>query len=162
MLNGLLDGQSYNSSGLADTISKQAQVGTMVGIDEGEEDEEEKKKGDQNILGFVTMLSLRTYAAEKWHQEIMEFVLEKSKKFNASHDQFQAILTNPKLHVGLFVNERILNLSPYIVPTLHDQLRQDIEWLMKEHPDEAVNYKFDYLLVLTKVYKQLAQKQQKK
>jgi len=36
--------------------------------------------------------------------------------------------------VGLLLNERILNLTPQVVPTLHEQLIEDLKWLKKENP----------------------------
>jgi hypothetical protein len=36
LINSLLDGQGFNSSELADLITKQVELGTMIGVEEGD------------------------------------------------------------------------------------------------------------------------------
>jgi len=56
LINGLLDGMSYKSSQLADLITKQGMVGTMIGC----EDEDENPK-ERNIFSLATILNLGLY-----------------------------------------------------------------------------------------------------
>jgi protein BCP1 len=44
LINGYLDGLSFRSTELADLIVKQAELGTMVGTEDNDEDEPEYKK----------------------------------------------------------------------------------------------------------------------
>ncbi len=54
--------------------------------------------------------------------------------------------------VGLLLNERILNMSPYLVPTLHEQFMVDLDWLKKEEPNDFSKFAFEHVLVLSKIY----------
>lgn len=53
----------------------------------------------------------------------------------------------------MLINERILNCSPFIVPTLHTQFLEDLKWVKEDDPEEGSKYNFDYLLVVSKVFK---------
>jgi hypothetical protein len=56
-----------------------------------------------------------------------------------------------KKNVGLLVNERLINMPPTIVPDLHAQLPDDLEFTKKQDDIEnPAEFKYDYLLVLTK------------
>lgn len=54
LINNLLDGNQYNSSELADIITKQVELGTMVGVSE----ENSHLLKDKEILGFATILNI--------------------------------------------------------------------------------------------------------
>ncbi|CAD8066101.1 unnamed protein product [Paramecium sonneborni] len=145
-INGYLEGISFKSSELANIICDQVELGTMV----GQEDED-------NVFGFTTILNIGEIKSNAIG-EILHYVDAKSQQYNKQHQQLQHILQTPK-KVGLFINERILNLAPQLIPILHNQLREDINWLQKEDPNNSLT-NLDYLLVITKCFKDNDQQKQ--
>ena len=54
-------------------------------------------------------------------------------------------------NVGLLLNERLINMPPQIVPDLHAQLPEDLEFTKEQDDiDDEAEFDYDYLLVLTK------------
>ncbi|CAD8072877.1 unnamed protein product [Paramecium primaurelia] len=145
-MNGYLEGISFKSSELANIICDQVELGTMV----GQEDED-------NVFGFTTILNIGEIKSNVIG-EILHYVDTKSQQFNKQHQQLQHIFQTPK-KIGLFINERILNLAPQLVPILHNQLKEDINWLQKEDPSNSLT-NLDYLLVITKSFKDNDQQKQ--
>ena len=84
--------------------------------------------------------------------EICEFIASKSKLHNDRHEEFISILKNPK--TGLFVNERLLNMTPVIAPVLHNQLAEDLKWVRDNKEIDSSRFQFEYLVVLTKLYRE--------
>ncbi|KAM3129204.1 hypothetical protein pb186bvf_018679 [Paramecium bursaria] len=147
LINGYLDGISFRSSELTDTIIGQPVIGTMIGVEDS-----------HDIYGFSTILNLGQYQTLQVIQEIYHYITLKSQHYNKQHQKFVEILKTPQ-QVGLFINERILNLSPQLIPHLHEQLSEDLKWAKNEGEQ---NLDYQYLLFISKVYKQPNQKQQKK
>ncbi|CAK79692.1 unnamed protein product (macronuclear) [Paramecium tetraurelia] len=145
-INGYLEGISFKSSELANIICDQVELGTMV----GQEDED-------NVFGFTTILNIGEIKSNAIG-EILHYVDTKSQQYNKQHQQLQHIFQTPK-KIGLFINERILNLAPQLVPILHNQLKEDINWLQKEDPSNSLT-NLDYLLVITKCFKDNDQQKQ--
>ncbi|CAK64251.1 unnamed protein product (macronuclear) [Paramecium tetraurelia] len=145
-INGYLEGISFKSSELANIICDQVELGTMV----GQEDED-------NVFGFTTILNIGEIKSNAIG-EILHYVDTKSQQYNKQHQQLQHIFQTPK-KIGLFINERILNLAPQLVPILHNQLKEDINWLQKEDPSNPLT-NLDYLLVITKCFKDNDQQKQ--
>ena len=67
---------------------------------------------------------------------------------------------------GLLVNERILNLPPELIPSLHDSLLKDMEWAQQNavKPFTKQEFQFKKLLIVSKCYqeKRYNEKAQKK
>lgn len=104
LINGYLDGLSYRSSDLAHLIVEQAQVGTMIGTANDDQETFIKGNKDKNILGFATVMSVIRYQKQNVFQEIMKYVEDKSKIHNPKHEDFLKILATN--NIGLFINER--------------------------------------------------------
>ena len=83
-------------------------------------------------------------------KEIVQYVVSKSKSFNENHDLFYKILTTNTNQIGLLINERMINLSPQLVPTLHNQLCQDINWIKEQKNEDTPAFNFKYILCLSK------------
>eukprot|EP01016_Furgasonia_blochmanni_P021840 TRINITY_DN2397_c0_g2_i1.p1 TRINITY_DN2397_c0_g2~~TRINITY_DN2397_c0_g2_i1.p1 ORF type:complete len:333 (+),score=72.94 TRINITY_DN2397_c0_g2_i1:106-1104(+) len=160
LINGYLDGFSFKSSELAEIICNQAVVGTMIGC---EEDENEKGKvQDKNVFAFATILNMNRYEKISVMKEIVSFVVGKSKTHNENHEAFIQTLTTSAHKIGLLVNERIINLPPKCVPVLHNQVVEDLKWVMEQNDEEERMYfNLDYLLCVTKVFKNIEVKSKK-
>jgi protein BCP1 len=151
LLNGYLDGLSFGSSELCDLVIEQVEVGTMIGVaEEGEEEENNDKNKhkikNRDVLGFATVIEIGRLGKSKVGNEILGFILEKSAKFNDKHKKLEEILGG-KFKTGLLLNERIVNLSPQLIPILHGQILEDLKWAGNEGMGE---YQFDYIVCLTK------------
>jgi len=83
-------------------------------------------------------------------KEIITYVLNKSDAHNDKHNELLQILKEEPEKVGLVINERMINLSPQLVPTLHNQLLEDIKWVIQENGEEAALFDLKYLLFLSK------------
>ena len=168
LLNGYLDGLSFGSSELCDLVIDQVEVGTMIGVAEDDESNENPQKKEaaqkkekeavqkrenskkaqkqRDVLGFATVIEMSKLGKSKVGGEILSFIQEKSAKFNDKHSKLEEILGG-KYKVGLLLNERIVNLSPQLIPILHGQVLEDIKWAEEEGRGE---YKFDFIICLTK------------
>lgn len=123
----------------------------MIGtFDSDEEDMIKKipnKQPEKNILGFATILNMFDLIKKNVGQEISNYIIEKSKNYNDKHDDFVKVLNENT--IGLFINERIVNLSPKLVPILHKQLIEDINWIKSESKG-ITKFNFDYILCISK------------
>jgi protein BCP1 len=81
---------------------------------------------------------------------MMNYVAGKSETHNQHHNELLQILKEETEKVGVVINERMLNLSPQLIPTLHNQLCEDIKWVIQEGGQHAPLFDLKYLLFLTK------------
>jgi protein BCP1 len=157
LINGLLDGLSYKSSQLADLITKQAIVGTMIGC----EDDDENPK-DRDIIAFASILNLGLYQKEDVIAEIIKFIVEKSAKHNINHENFTKILDSEYKNIGLLVNERVVNMSPKLTPVLHQEVGKDVNWIRAQNDSDAQYFNLKYLLGISKCFKDIKLSEKKK
>jgi len=149
LLNGLLDGLSFRSSDLANIVCDQVVVGTMIGVD-GDDD----KPNEKSVIAFTTLLPLKAYENQDVMKEIIGYIVSKSETHNENHQAFFSVLKDQTDKVGLLINERMINLSPQLVPTLHGQLCEDVNWIQNEKTEDSALFNLKYILVLSKCYKE--------
>jgi len=149
LLNGLLDGLSFRSSDLANIVCDQVVVGTMIGVDGDDE-----KPNEKNVIAFTSLLPLKPYENQDVMKEIVSYIVQKSEVHNENHQAFFDILRNQTDKVGLLINERMINLSPQLVPTLHGQLCEDVNWVQNENNEDSAAFRLKYVLCLSKSYKE--------
>ena len=105
LINGYLDGLSYRSSDLAQLISDQKDLGTMIGTaDDEEENAIKNMPKDKSILAFATLMSLQQYQKQKVFEEILKYIEDKSNKHNDRHAELIKLIKEK--NVGLLINER--------------------------------------------------------
>jgi hypothetical protein len=128
----------------------------MIGVDD-----EDENPNERNVLGFTTILNVNYYQVrsntiiftpkqQDVMKEIIAYVLNKSESHNEQHNDLLQILQGEPEKVGLVINERMINLSPQLVPTLHNQLCEDIKWNIQENTEEAPLFDLKYLLFFSK------------
>jgi len=83
-------------------------------------------------------------------KEIVQYIVHKSETHNENHEKFLHILQNQTNKIGLLINERMLNLPPQLIPTLHNQLCEDIKWIKEQNDEDSKVFDLRYLLVLSK------------
>lgn len=123
----------------------------MIGIFDEEEEQKMLAKPlefqQRDIIGFSTFINLNNYKDKECIKQILKFVLEKNEKTNSNKSNFKSLLETKK--IGLLLNERMINLSPQLVPHLHTQVQEDLKWLKQEDAMIYKNYEFDYILILS-------------
>ncbi|RHX96660.1 hypothetical protein DYB25_009785 [Aphanomyces astaci] len=136
--NNFLPPTALDTSNLADIIVKQVSIGSMVCCE-----------GETDVFGFITALSLKTYANAPSIRQIHSLVLEKCPK--DLKPRLTSILSSKT--VGLVLNRRMINLPYQLVPHLHSALQQDIDWAVENSIDPAIkaSFNFDYFLILAGV-----------
>eukprot|EP01017_Pseudomicrothorax_dubius_P028763 TRINITY_DN3440_c0_g2_i3.p1 TRINITY_DN3440_c0_g2~~TRINITY_DN3440_c0_g2_i3.p1 ORF type:complete len:317 (+),score=93.25 TRINITY_DN3440_c0_g2_i3:29-979(+) len=159
LINGLLDGLSFRSSQLADIVVNQSVVGTMVGVAD-DEDNAGRPNKDKNVFAFATILNLTLYRDKDVIKEIKKFILDKNKAHNDEDESFITAVDAPR--VGFFINERILNVPPQLVPILHKQLLEDLKWVREQDEEDSRAFTFDYIIGISKCHKDAGSKSKKK
>ncbi|CAG9329769.1 unnamed protein product [Blepharisma stoltei] len=114
-------------SQLADLICNQ-EIGTFLVADNGE-------KPEDNILGFITIVNLS--APSDISSYLMNYL---SSKGDIS-------ITNNH-RVGFLICERIVNLPIELIPVLHNQLVEDVNWAIEKFPQAYAQY--DFIISLSK------------
>jgi BCCIP len=78
------------------------------------------------------------------------YILGKSETHNQFHQDLVKLLQSETDKIGVYINERMLNLPPYLVPHLHNQICEDIKWVIQENQPEAPQFDLKYMLFMTK------------
>jgi BCCIP len=91
-----------------------------------------KFNSQRDVFGFSTILSLthqpKSGERPKFLNQIIDYVNSKAKKYCPKNkiEAFQTILKTK--NVGLLLAERVVNLPVDIVPNLHTELPDDLEF----------------------------------
>ncbi|GFP83531.1 protein bccip homolog [Phtheirospermum japonicum] len=131
LLKSYLDNKLWDLSGFVDLILGQPTVGTVVKI-ENDEDE-----GNNECITGIT-----DYLLKVCHDTD---VIAKLKSLVRDHAQ----------DVGLMVSQRVVNLPPQLLPPLYDGLFDEIEWATEDEPTKELqnSFRFKYYLIISKIYK---------
>ncbi|KAF4549345.1 putative p21-C-terminal region-binding protein [Elsinoe fawcettii] len=143
LLRQLLDADAtlFDLSALADLILSQPHLGSTVKCDGQESDP----------YAFLTVISLKAHAANPAVQTLTSYLSTRSKT-NPSLAPLSAILADESAHVGLVLQERLVNMPTEIVPPMYTMLREELQWATEEQ--QAVD--FTHYLVLSKTYSEVA------
>ncbi|XP_072934598.1 protein BCCIP homolog [Epargyreus clarus] len=136
---------------LTQIIISQNYVGSVVkqclddGIDEDEEDD-----GSDGVFGVTTVINITKRKDDPCIQQVRA-LLTKLAEDNAN-DKTKAlvnkILNDVSKHVGLVINERILNIPAAISVPLFASLQTELEKAVKKN----MPYTFQYLVWICKIY----------
>ncbi|XP_021290290.1 protein BCCIP homolog isoform X2 [Herrania umbratica] len=146
LLQSYLDNKQWDLSGFIDLITGQPTVGTVVKLEDDE---------DNGVFSVLTALNLGRYKDHKCITEIKEFLLnichEKDKIGN-----LRSLLGDKAQDVGLLVSQRVVNLPPELLPHLYDALFDEVSWATEDEPTEELrdSFRFKFYVLVTKIYKQ--------
>ncbi|KAF2225251.1 protein bcp1 [Elsinoe ampelina] len=143
LLRQLLDADAtlFDLSSLADLILSQPHLGSTVKCD-GQ---------DSDPYAFLTVLSLRTHAANPALQTLTAYLQSRSRT-NPSLAPLSTLLSNPDAHVGLILSEKLINMPTEIVPPMYTMLLEELIWAAEEkRPVDFTHY-----VVLSKTYSEVA------
>jgi len=148
----LLDGSQYSSSELADLIINYPSLGTLItNVPSAEE-----AKDQRDLYGIAGLYNLSRHSKKsKCMGEIQNFVLQHAQK-NLQEAEFQKLkMLFEKTNIAVLLNERVLNLPPKLVPSIHQLVLEALEWTnQQDDVENPSDYKFDYVLFMTKAYKE--------
>ncbi|GMI71840.1 hypothetical protein like AT2G44510 [Hibiscus trionum] len=145
LLQSYLDDKQWDLSGFVDLILEQTTVGTVVKLEDDE---------DNGVFSIITALNLGRYKDHKCFTELKEFLLnicpEKDKTGN-----LRSLLGDKAQDVGLLVSQRVVNLPPQLLPHLYDALFDEISWATEDEPTEELrnSFRFKFYIVVSKIYK---------
>lgn len=148
LLQNYLDDKQWDLSGLVDLVLAQTTVGTVVKIEDDE---------DNALFALLTALNLGRYKDQKSIIEIKGYLLKVCQD-NSLVRELKSLLEDQAEHVGLIVSQRVMNLPPQLLPHLYDGLFDEISWATEDEPTEDLrkSFRFKYYVLMTKFYKKVA------
>ncbi|CAL5338947.1 unnamed protein product [Camellia sinensis] len=144
LLQTYLDDKQWDLSGFVDLILGQTTVGTIVKIEEDEDD---------TPYSVVTALNLRRYKDHICIKELKEFLLQVCKEKDLL-DNLKLVFGEQAQTVGLLVSQRVVNLPPQLLPPLYDALFDEVSWATEDEPTEELrkSFCFKHYLLVTRIY----------
>ncbi|PSR88146.1 Protein BCCIP like [Actinidia chinensis var. chinensis] len=144
LLQTYIDDKQWDLSGFVDLILGQTTVGTVVKIDEDEDD---------TPYSVVTALNLGRYKDHKCVKEIKDVLLKQCKEKDVL-DNLRSFLGVQAQNVGLLVSQRVVNLPPQLLPPLYDALFDEVSWATEDEPTAELrkSFCFKYYLLVTRIY----------
>ncbi|GBP51262.1 Protein BCCIP homolog [Eumeta japonica] len=140
---------------LAQIIISQNYVGSVVkqclddGID-GDDDDDDDDDGSNGVFGVTTIINITKRKDEKCIQQIRELLvsLANDNADDKTKELIKKILEDDSNHVGLLINERILNIPAAISVPLFSSLESELgKAIQKNMP-----YNFQYIVWICKTY----------
>ncbi|XP_021997376.1 protein BCCIP homolog isoform X2 [Helianthus annuus] len=117
-----LDNKEWDLSGFVDLILQQTTVGTVIKIEEDE---------DNGIYGFISALNMQRYKDCKCMMEVKEYLLKVCQDKEIK-DKLRTYFGGQAEHVGLVISQRVVNLPPQLLPPLYDGLFDEISWAIED------------------------------
>ncbi|KNA23613.1 hypothetical protein SOVF_023470 [Spinacia oleracea] len=149
LLQSYLDDKQWDVSGFVDLILAQTTVGSVVKIEDDE---------DEGLFALLTALNLGRYKDNKCINEVRDYLLKVCGEKNTV-GELKRLLEDQADHVGLLVSQRVMNLPPQLLPHLYNSLFDEISWATEDEPtkDLRESFRFKHYLLLTRIYKKKAQ-----
>lgn len=140
-----LDDKQWDLSGFVDLILGQTTVGTVVKIEDDEEN---------TIWSVVTALNLYRYKEHKCIMELKEYLLTVCREKDFSTD-LRSLLVEEAHNVGLLVSKHNTSLPDKLLPHLYDGLFDEVSWATEDEPTEEhrKSFCFKFYLVICQIGK---------
>ncbi|XP_057949677.1 protein BCCIP homolog isoform X2 [Malania oleifera] len=145
LLQTYLDDTQWDLSSFVDLILGQSTVGTVVKIEDAEDD---------GLFCFITILNLGRYKNHKCITEVKEYLLKVCQNKDVA-DDLRSLLGKQAHDVGLLVSQRVSNLPPQLLPPLYDAIFDEISWATEDEPTEELrdSFCFKFYLLVGKILK---------
>lgn len=152
------DASVLDLGGVADLVLEQKLVGSTVKTDSGEGESDEKaSEGDPYAV--LTILNLNVHSDKPCISQLTKYLLTKIPTSSPLHSRLSTLLSNPAKdpkdstasnpkHVGLVLNERLVNMPVQVVPPMFRMLEEELQWAI----DDKEPYHFSDLLFLSRVF----------
>lgn len=137
---------------LAQIIISQNYVGSVVKqcLDDGQDDDDDDD-GSDGVFGITTVINITKRKEEPCIKQVRQLLTTLAN--DNADDRVKAlvnkILSDDANHVGLIINERILNIPAAISVPLFTSLQNELDKALKKN----MPYSFQYLVWICKTYK---------
>ncbi|GAA5923703.1 protein-transporting protein BCP1 [Sporobolomyces koalae] len=155
LLSQLFQGDSsvLDLGGVTDLVLEQKLVGSTVKTDSDTGDDQ-ASQGDPYAV--LTVLNLNVHQDKPCISQLTKYLASKSTPSSALHTQLsqlsgssQATSTASKpRHVGLVLNERLVNMPVQVVPPMFRMLEEELQWAL----DDNEPYHFSHYVFLSRVF----------
>ncbi|XP_058214908.1 protein BCCIP homolog [Rhododendron vialii] len=144
LLQTYIDNKQWDLSGFVDLILGQTTVGTIVKIEDDEDD---------TPYSLVTALNLGRYKDHRCMKELKEYLLKVCKEEDVLNN-LRSFLGAQAQNVGLLVSQRVVNLPPQLLPPLYDALFDEVSWATEDEPTKELrkSFCFKHYVLVTKIY----------
>ncbi|XP_025209255.1 protein BCCIP homolog [Melanaphis sacchari] len=152
-----------NLSDLSSRLITQPGIGSVikqVHDDDDDDDEDDNSIVDVNqVYGITTILNISQKTSE-CVENLHKLMLDLSNQFSDSDTTrfVNGLLSDDTKQVGLLINERYVNIPPPISVPLFHAIRKE---LFSLKPKDS-SYNFDYLILISKIYKAKKDKKENK
>ncbi|XWS22297.1 hypothetical protein CRYUN_Cryun29cG0022000 [Craigia yunnanensis] len=145
LLQSYLDNKQWDLSGSIDLILGQTTVGTVVKLEDDE---------DNGVFSIITALNLGRYKDHKCITELKEFLLNVGQGKDKIGN-LRSLLGDKGQNVGLLVSQRVVNLPPELLPHLYYALFDEVLWATEDEPTEELcnSFHFKFYILVSKIYK---------
>ncbi|XP_062110154.1 protein BCCIP homolog isoform X2 [Humulus lupulus] len=151
-----LDDKHWDLSGFVDLILGQTTVGTVIKIENDEEN---------NIWSIVTALNLYRYREHKCIVELKEYLLTVCHEKDFSSN-LRSLLNEEAHSVGLLVSKHNTCLPDKLLPPLYDALFDEVSWATEDEPTAELqkSFCFKFYIVICQIgmLKSTSQKKRQK
>ncbi|MCD7446146.1 hypothetical protein HAX54_041531 [Datura stramonium] len=138
-----LDDKQCDLSDFVDVILGQPTVGTVVKIENDEDD---------GIYSIITALNLGRYKDLECMADLKEFLLKACHRKDV-FSKLSLFLGDQAKNVGLMVSQLVVNLPPQLLPPLYDALFDEVSWATEDELKLRSSFCFKFYLVISKIYK---------
>ncbi|OMO75910.1 BCP1 family [Corchorus capsularis] len=145
LLQSYLDNKEWDLSGFVDLILGQPTVGTVVKLENAEDD---------GVFSVISALNMGRYKDHKCITELKEFLLNRCQE-KEKIGNLRSLLGDKAQDVGLLVSQRVVNLPPELLPHLYDALFDEVSWAIEDEPTEELrnSFRFNFYIIVSKIYK---------
>lgn len=138
LLKKYIPGTQINYSEMADSIVNQIIVGTAITVDDS---------GD--VYGFATVLNIKHQLNISYMKDIINIIVEACP--SDLLNDFKSKINSK--NTGLLINERLINVPDELVPHLHKNLYDDIEYAKKNGiEDEPARFTINDIIIISPCY----------
>ncbi|GAA5846201.1 hypothetical protein JCM3766R1_000747 [Sporobolomyces carnicolor] len=149
------DASVLDLGGVSDLVVEQKLVGSTVKTDSSDEpNDDEASKGDPYAV--LTVLNLNVHKDKPCIAQLVKYLLSKVPSSTPFHSTLTTLIANaasestpndPR-HVGLVLNERLVNMPVQVVPPMFKMLKEELEWAIEDKEP----YHFSHYLFLSRVF----------
>ncbi|KAI9188524.1 p21-C-terminal region-binding protein-domain-containing protein [Polychytrium aggregatum] len=134
------DADNLPLSELASTVIDQSYIGSCV-----------KVEGELDPYAVMSVLNLSAPKDRESISSIRAYLLQKAKKNAEMQRKLAALLESSDHHIGLLINERLINMPHQVVPAMLKMLLQEVDKAIQE----SKPFKFEYYIMISKTYKEV-------
>ncbi|GAA5954098.1 hypothetical protein JCM21900_002884 [Sporobolomyces salmonicolor] len=148
------DAQALDLGGVTDVVLEQKLVGSTVKTDGGEGDD---KASEGDPYAVLTVLNLNTHKDHPPISSLVAYLVSKVPPSSPFRTELESLLAVPVAdssaatprHVGLVLNERLVNMPVQVVPPMFRMLAEELQWAREDNEP----YHFSHLLFLSRVFR---------